>query len=97
MFILKHGEIGYVSRKINRKFNKTVFDRKKILENDAPFLLHANFITKNRSNYGIKSMVYSVLYCLEYDHLIEILKEAHLDYELYCRQRDKNRHNIDEF
>ena len=97
VFILKNGEIGYVSRKINRKFNKNVFDRKRILENDAPFLLNANFITKNRANYGIKSMVYSVMYCLEYDNLIEILKEAHLDYELYCRQRDKNRHKIDEF
>lgn len=49
-------------------------------ENSAPFLLNTNFITRNRSPYGIKSLVYSVLYYLGYDDLLEILKETHLDY-----------------
>jgi hypothetical protein len=57
----------------------------KILENAAPFLLNTNFITKNRSPYGIKSLVYSVLYYLDYQNLIDILKETSIDYELYCR------------
>lgn len=30
VFILKNGEIGYVSRKGNRKFIKNIFDRKKV-------------------------------------------------------------------
>lgn len=51
VFILKSGEIGYISRKGNRKFIKNIFDRKRVQENDAPFLLNANFITKNYSNY----------------------------------------------
>ena len=51
VFILKNGEIGYFSRKGARKFIKNIFDRKKVQENEAPFLLNTNFITKNCSNY----------------------------------------------
>lgn len=69
----------------------------KVEESGSPFLLNTNFITKSRAPYGIKSLVYSVLYYLEYDALIDILKDAHLDYELYCRERDKNKNKIDEF
>lgn len=80
VFILKTGEIGYISRKGNKQLSKYIFDRWKVEENGSPFLLSANFITKKRPNYGIKSINYSVLYCLEYKHLIETLQETHLDY-----------------
>jgi hypothetical protein len=45
----------------------------------------------------VKSLVYSVLYHLEHDKLIDILEESPMDYELYSYLRDKNKNVIDEF
>lgn len=43
----------------------------------------------------MKSLVYSVLYYLDHDKLIDILKESPMDYELYSYLRDKNKNVLD--
>jgi len=35
-------------------------------DSGQPYLLHTNFITKKRAEYGIKSIVYSVIYQLDF-------------------------------
>jgi hypothetical protein len=70
---------------------------KKINNSENPFLINLHFITKKRLNYEVKSLVYSILYYLDYDKLINILMESPMDYELYSYLRDKNKNILDEF
>ena len=83
-----------MSRIQNRSFSGVILDNISINKED-PFLLHTNFITKNRPSYVIKALIYSLIYSLPYDSLIEILRDSNFDLELYCQLRDKNQHRID--
>ena len=60
-------------------------------------MLGLEFLTQCRPCYEIKSLVYSVIYWLDYDKLISTLKESTMDYMHFCFLRDKNRSVIDEF
>jgi len=67
LLILKDGEIGCKSNKIgNISFNHFLINKVKVSQEDRPFLLHSNFITKQRSNYKIISTMYSLLYYLNF-------------------------------
>lgn len=96
LFILKAGEIGYVSKKNESRHFNRVIDVRKVAQEDNPFLINLHFITKRRPNFEVKSLVYSVLYHLEFEKLIAILEESPMDYELYSYLRDKNKNVIDE-
>jgi hypothetical protein len=97
LLIVKAGEVGLVCRRPDAAYNNRVIDVKKIGPDDKPFLLNLHFITKRRQNYEVKSLVYSILYFLEHDRLIDILNDSPMDYELYSYLRDKNKNVIDEF
>jgi len=64
-------------------------------DSEQPFLLHTNFISKSRLKYNIKSIIYSVIYSLGYESVIDILKNDKLDYELYCQMKDKCAYRVD--
>lgn len=48
------------------KFKGELFNRVKIQQSHNPFLLHTNFITKQRSNFRVISTVYSLIYFLSF-------------------------------
>lgn len=72
-------------------------DRVKVCNNERPFILGLEFLTRQRPNYEIKSCEYSVVYSLSYEDLIGILKDSQMDYMHFCFLRDKNKSTIDEF
>jgi hypothetical protein len=80
LLILKNGEVGYISRKGGRSFSNIIIDRLEVSIDKHPFLLHTNFITKGKCPYAIKSIVYSVIYSLDYESLVNILRESNLDF-----------------
>ena len=86
-----------MSRKGKRLYSDVVFDRVKVQSNEKPFLVHTNFITQFRSSYSAKSLIYSILYYLSYDKLVEALQESHIDYQLFCLLKDKTKNKVDEF
>ena len=97
LLILREGTIGFTAKRRNCKFNDMTIDRVKVLDNERPFILGLEFLTRHKPNYEIKSLEYSVIYSLSYDDLISILKDSHMDYLLFCFLRDKNKSTPDEF
>lgn len=97
LLILKGGEVGYMCHKMNSCLNDQVVNRIKRAEKDNPFLINLHFITKQRPNFEVKSLVYSIIYFLDYDKLIAILKDTQLDFEMYSFLKDKNKNVVDEF
>lgn len=97
LIILKRGELGYICKKGQSRFNERVADSIAVPENGQPFLTSLDFITKQRPNYEIKSLEYSIIYYLDYDQFIRVLKETDMDFELYALLRDKIKNIPDEF
>jgi hypothetical protein len=46
--------------------NGTIIDKVRVNKTEHPFLINTNFITKNRDNYDIKSLVYTFLFFMDY-------------------------------
>ena len=49
-------------------------DKVKVENNDKPFVLGLEFLTRERPTYEIKSLEYSVIYSLFYEDLLSILR-----------------------
>lgn len=72
--------IGYSVKKSGCDFNTKVIEQIQIKDMDEPYLLDLNFIRKNRKTFQIKSLEYSILYCLDYESIVNILKGSEMDY-----------------
>jgi hypothetical protein len=90
LLILKGGEVGFTCRKNGCDFNNTVVDQIKVSNISEPLLLSLSFINTPRLTYEIKSLEYSILYFLDFESIMSILKESEMDHELYCLLRDKS-------
>jgi hypothetical protein len=66
--------IGFCVKKSGCSFNDKVIDQIQITDKDEPYLIDLNFIRKKQKIFTIKSLEYSILYCLDYDSIINILK-----------------------
>lgn len=97
LLILREGSVGFTAKRRNCGFNDCVIDSVKVKNNDKPFVLGLEFLTRFRPIYETKSLEYSVVYSLNYDELIGILRDSHMDYLHFCVMRDKNRSIPDEF
>ena len=96
--ILKNGEVGYSTKIPEGDFNYTVIDTMKISKNDSPRFLHLNFLTGVYDpKYVIKSLGYSMISTIEFEKLLEILKNSACDHENFCQIRDKSKHIPDEY
>ena len=69
----------------------------KVTKQSEPVLVSLGFIRHFRPLYEIKSLEYSILYFLDHDDILSILKGSDMDYELYCLLKDKCSHIPDEF
>jgi len=97
LIILRKGQIGYTCKLSGSIFNEEIADLITVKERETPFLTSLDFISKQRPLYEIKSLSFSVLLSLAYEHFIEVFRQSDLDYELYCFLRDKIRNIPDEF
>ena len=97
LLILKGGEIGFTCKKPGCKYNSTVIDQLKVLNLANPVLISLGFIRNPRLTYEIKSLAYSVLYFLDYESILGILKASQMDYEHYCLLKDRMLNIPDEF
>jgi hypothetical protein len=57
-------------------FNSTVINKLAVEGAEEPALISLGFIHQNRPIYEIKSIGYSVLYFLDYEKVLTILKES---------------------
>ena len=97
LLILRDGKVGYSTKRRNCAYNEMVMDQVQVGDEDRPFLLGLEFLTRCRPSFEIKSLVYSVIYWLDYEQLITTLKESTMDYMHFCFVRDKQRSELDEF
>lgn len=89
LLILKGGELGFTCKKSGCDYNYTVIDQLRVKKQADPVLVSLGFIRHFTPLYEIKSLEYSILYFLNHEDILSILKGSEMDYELYCLLKDK--------
>lgn len=96
LLILKKGEVAFCIRNHNQRSSSVVLNTLRVDSKEAPRLVSIGFVRPRASLHDIRSQSYSILYELEKEAIIAILKQSRLDYEHYCVLRDRSEHMLGE-
>lgn len=72
-------------------------DKIMLKEGDKPFVLSLNFMTKKQLPYEFKSLEYSSFYYMDFQKLMDSLRQSDLDFQYYSYMKDKIKNIPDEF
>ena len=65
-------------------------------DDSKPRIFSLDFIKNHSCNYNVKSLSYSVLYCLSREEFMNSLKSSEMDFQLFCVLRDRDEYLLDE-
>ena len=73
---------GYCTKLSGSDFSGTLVDKIKINKKENPMILYLGFLAENVRNakYKIKSLHYSMIYFINLEHVLEIMKNSATDF-----------------
>lgn len=80
--ILKTGEVGYCTKLTDSDFSGTVIDVLKANKNEKSKLIYLGFLSnhKKRVKFTIKSTEYSIIYFMDMEKMLSIMKNSKCDF-----------------